>query len=457
MFPDYEIDLVRQSLVKVLNKYKWQLSEEKIDSLVIHALVMLKRTRQNSPIIVKKEEVIPAQQSEEYRMTEAVFDHAQQVLRVTLPESEKVYFTWHLMSCNPSKLPQQDNDPAHQLMDKVLEQLTTQLQIMTMTNFRNDLILMEGLSVHLPSTLHRCRHGLSIRNPMLHEIKKMYPYMFSMVVMALEEVNQNYSIHIPEDEAAYLVLHFQASIERLQKKRETKKKVLIVCELGVGMSHLLQAKLEKSYKGMDITGCIGVRDLEETLNKERVDFILSTRELEVKDPPSLVISPLLKSEDRTKLDQFLQQSSEKAVFSDHLVQWLKRGTARFDVKPLHRYEVIEMLGNELAEKGLVNASFPKHAVVRERTSGTAIGGGVAIPHAPPEDVNESAVALAVLNEPVEWGSELVSVVFLLAISKQDQAKIRPLMHTISRLSTQPEAVQKIIEARSVQELEQVLR
>jgi activator of the mannose operon (transcriptional antiterminator) len=457
LFPDYEVNLVRHSLAKVLGDYKWQLSDEKVESLVIHALVMMKRSRQNSSIIIKDEEINTVRHSQEYSMTESIFKHLQKALSLSLPNSEKVYFTWHLMSCNQENLIQQTDDRTNTLMNNILNQLTTQLQIMTMSDFKNDSILMDGLRVHLPSTVHRVRYGLSIRNPMLYEIKKMYPYMFSMVVMALEEVNKNYSIHIPEDEAAYLVLHFQASIERLQKKRETKKKVLIVCELGVGMSHLLQAKLEQSYKGIDITGCIGVHDLEETLTNHRVDFILSTRELEEKGTPHLVISPLLKAEDRQKLDQFLQKSTENSLFTDKLLEWLRNGVVHFDLDPVHRYEVIEMLGKEMTEKGFVTPGFSHHAVIRERTSGTAIGGGVAIPHAPPEEVNESTVAMAVLKEPIEWGNELVSVVFLLAIAKQDQEKIRPLMHMISRLSTKPELVQKMIDARSVKDLEEVLR
>ncbi|KHE73029.1 BglG family transcription antiterminator [Halobacillus sp. BBL2006] len=457
LFPTYEVDLVRQAITRVLGYYNWQLSDEKVESLVIHALVMMKRSRQNSSIIIKDEEINTVRQSQEYSMTVSIFNNIERVLRLSLPDSEKVYFTWHLMSCNQANLVQQTDDKTNKLMNNILNQLTTQLQIMTMSDFRNDPILMDGLRVHLPSTVHRVRYGLSIRNPMLYEIKKMYPYMFSMVVMALEEVNKNYSIHIPEDEAAYLVLHFQASIERLQKKRETKKKVLIVCELGVGMSHLLQAKLEQSYKGIEISGCIGIRELEETLENQRVDFILSTKELEVKDTPHLVISPLLKAEDRKKLDQFLQKSTEKPVFTDELLEWLRNGVVHFDLNPVHRYEVIEMLGKEMADKGYVTSSFSHHAVTRERTSGTAIGGGIAIPHAPPEEVKESTVAMAVIKEPIEWGNEFVSIVFLLAIAKQDQKKIRPLMHMISRFSTKPELVQKMIDARSVRDLEKVLR
>ncbi|ARI76446.1 BglG family transcription antiterminator [Halobacillus mangrovi] len=456
LFPKYEARLVSRSITRMLEQWNWELSEEKVESLIIHALVMMKRTRQSSSIILTPQEIHKAQQSKEYVMTEDFLAPIETMMKLQLPDSEKTYFTWHLMSCNHNGLADNFNSETNQLTNKILYQLTTQLQIMTMTDFRSDSILMDGLKVHLPPTIHRVQYGLSIRNPMLYEIKKMYPYMFSMIVMALEDVNKTYSIKIPEDEAAYLVLHFQASIERLQKKRETKKRVLIVCELGVGMSHLLQAKLEQSYKGMEIIACIGVRDLDDMMQKQSIDFILSTRELDEQNVPHLVISPLLKAEDRKKLDQFLQQSSQKPLFSNELWELLNNGASHFRVEPMHKYEVIEMLGRDLAERELVTPTFPHRAVMRERTSATAIGGGIAIPHAPPEEVNESCIALAVMKEPIEWANERVSIIFLLAIAKQDQAKIRSLMHMISRMSTKPEVVQQIIKARHIKELEQVI-
>ena len=49
---------------------------------------------------------------------------------------------------------------------------------------------MNGLKVHLYTTMNRLHYGLAVSNPMLAEIKKMYPYMFDRVIMALEEVGE---------------------------------------------------------------------------------------------------------------------------------------------------------------------------------------------------------------------------------------------------------------------------
>src|SRR5699024_4282106 len=120
-----------------------------------------------------------------------------------------------------------------------------------------------------------------------------------------------FHLDIPEDEAAYLVLHFQASIERLEKQREMKKRVLIVCHMGVGMSRLLQAKIEQQYAGIDILDCIGQMELQAYLSQHEVDFIISTVSVDHVSIPSIVVSPLLEANDKARLNQFFQTLESK--------------------------------------------------------------------------------------------------------------------------------------------------
>ncbi|MFG6147841.1 BglG family transcription antiterminator [Halobacillus sp. B23F22_1] len=453
LFPSYEVDVVRQSLRKMQLTFSFQLEDEEIESLLIHALVMMKRTKQRSPIKIDETEKRALVGSLEFEMTEWFFHKVGGVLRLTFPDEEKVYFTWHLISCKrrePSSL-----SPYDDLSKEVVHQLTFQLQIMTMMDFRNDSLLLDGLRIHLESTIHRVRYGLTIRNPMLADIKKMYPYMFSMVVLALEEVNEKYDLNIPEDEAAYLVLHFQAAVERLEKRREASKKVLIVCELGVGMSHLLQAKLEQAYKGMDIVACVRTREIEQVVKEQSIDVIVSTKPLSLTNPPSVVISPLLEAKDKKKLDQFLDQIDQQTpadTRGENLENYVGEDFTFIGVKAEHPYQVIEMIANCLKEKEKVTESFAHRAILRERSSATAIGGGIAIPHAHPDEVYESTIGMAILDKPIEWGKEKVSVVFLLAISQEDQTLIRPLMKVISQISEHPGDVENLMQATTFSEI-----
>ncbi|HLS09392.1 BglG family transcription antiterminator, partial [Lentibacillus sp.] len=434
--------------------YPVNLTDGEFESLLIHALVMIKRTRQRSPILLGKSDDDSSVKLDTYHMTAWLLKRMEEAMSLSFPEDEYVYFTWHLESCRTAHTGLAGK--ADGLVADVVRQMTSQLRRMTMIRFEDDKVLTDGLETHLASALHRIRYGLTIRNPMLSDIKKKYAYMFSMVVLAVEKINEAYDLNIPEDEAAYLVLHFQASIERMQKERLPVKRAVIVCDLGVGMSHLLQAKLEQSYRGIEILASIGEKDLPAFLEKHDTDMIIATTDINSSNVPVIVVSPLLESDDKERLEHFLQSFGQEETNEEEMMTTLKQlvdpDTIYLGMNLEHRFEIVEMLANTLVQKGYAEQRFVHSAMLRERASATAIGGGLAIPHAEPDFVKESVVSLAVLRNPIQWGSEMVSVVFLLAIAKDDQEMTKSLMQTIASISQNPAIVEKLNEAGSIPDI-----
>lgn len=78
--------------------------------------------------------------------------------------------------------------------------------------------------------------------------------------------------------------------------------------------------------------------------------------------------------------------------------------------------------------------YAVHAVLREKMSATNIGAGIAIPHANAKLIKQSAIAIATLKEPLDWGSEKVSLVFMLAVKHEDQNMTKQLFQELSSLS-----------------------
>ncbi|HLR08733.1 MAG TPA: BglG family transcription antiterminator [Bacillota bacterium] len=454
LFPRNEINMVRKLLRDMQNRYHFTMTEGEFESLQIHALIMIKRTRQRSFIFLGDSADTSSAKLETYYMTAWFLKQLEDALGLSFPNDEYVYFTWHLESCRSTYAQKKIHD--HSLVGDVVQRMVSELQQMTLIHFRDDYVLINGLENHLASALHRIRHGLTIRNPMLSNIKKKYPYMFSMVVWAVEKVNDAHDLHIPEDEAAYLVLHFQAAIERMDKERLSTKRAVIVCDLGVGTSHLLQAKLEQSFRDIDILASISQVKLAEFLKKHKVDVVISTSELTGWDVPIIVVSPLLESDDMQRLERFLRAIDQTANNEEqkltNIRSFLDPRFIYLGMHLDHRFKIVESLANDLARCGFAEQKFVHSAMLREKASATAIGGGIAIPHAEPAYVKKSVVSLAILQEPILWGNEMVSVVFLLAISKEDQAKIKPLMQAMSNMSQTPAIVEKLTDATSISDI-----
>jgi activator of the mannose operon, transcriptional antiterminator len=454
LFLPYEITIVKKALQNLQLNYSIAFTDGATESLLVHALIMVKRTRQKSPVFIPDKEKESIYQTKEYQYTGWFLKQLEPIFQLSFPEDERIYFTWHLISSKKRQDLTTDSLVPNDTLVKIITDLTTKLRKLTMINFESDSVLINGLTVHMHSVINRLTYGFPITNPLLSEIKKMYPYMFNMVILALEDLNEKYGLKIPEDEAAYLVLHFQAAIERLEGKRESMKRALIVCHMGIGMSHLLQAKMEQHYKDIHIVNCIGKANVHDFLNNNKVDFIISTVPLERIHVPHIVVSPLLEAKDKDRLNQFFDQLEHKGTGSQenfYLSQLIDKDLIHLKVDKEHRYEVVEMLGNALFQKGFVDEKFTHSALLRERNSATSIGAGIAIPHGNPTMIKKSAIAVAVLSEPLEWGDQMVSLIFMLGISNDNQKQAKGAIKQIASLSEHPSSVQSLVEAKNTHE------
>jgi activator of the mannose operon, transcriptional antiterminator len=454
LFLPYEIMVVKKAMQEMQRTLSIAYTEEAANSLLVHALVMVKRTRQSAAIFVQPSERQEASRRKEYQYAKFLFASLEGVFSMTFPEEERVYFTWHLVSSKRVDEGRQQGMKMDEETANLVQSIIDKMDRLTLMPFGKDVVLANGLAVHMHSVINRIKFGFPITNPLLSNIKKMYPYMFNMVMLALDDVRESCEIEIPEDEAAYIVLHFQASIERLEKKRDKKKKAIIVCHMGIGMSHLLEAKIEQQYQDIEILACIGRAELNGYLQEHSADFIISTIPLEKITEGHIVISPLFGQEDKEKLSQFIKGLDQKQIEHNEnevFTPFLSEELVFFNVKTEHRYEVVEMLGNALFSKGYVSREYIHSAVNRERSSSTAVGGGIAIPHGNPAMVKKTALAVAIMEEPIEWGNERVTLIFMLAIAKQDQGNVRGIIGRISSLSETPLVVHALTGSRDYME------
>lgn len=87
-------------------------------------------------------------------------------------------------------------------------------------------------------------------------------------------------------------------------------------------------------------------------------------------------------------------------------------------------KIIEELADMLEVKGFVRSSedFVRDVYLREEEGETGIGQGVAIPHGKSAAVIETTVAIAVLDQEIEWETldgEGVKVVIMFAVKDSD--------------------------------------
>lgn len=95
--------------------------------------------------------------------------------------------------------------------------------------------LSENLYITLADHLHfaiaRAKEHITLKNPLIWEVKKFYPVEYEIGLDMVAKVNQTFDLSIEEDEAASIALHFVNAQKNGQKLGQTIKIAQLLQEL----------------------------------------------------------------------------------------------------------------------------------------------------------------------------------------------------------------------------------
>lgn len=387
------------------------LHEEQMRRLVLHILIMIHRLKKNRMIQSDNLNGI----SVDNKLLE-LMKTLEINLSIKIPETELNYLMLHL----PNKLYQNKIEEDEYVL-KFITKLIEEMKQESMIDFSNDQTLIDGLITHMRTSLFNIENNININNPLLFEIKTKYPFIYSSIVNALDNMKLKNNKNMPEAEMAYLTLHFQAAYERMKKTR--KKRVMIVCHLGIGISQMLKVRIEKKFTSLDVIGISSLDDFMNFQNKENIDLVITTIDLHEENLEVIKVSPLLNNEDEIKLNAYFEKSSKQnkmSIDKSRMLDFISPFTIYKLDKVIDKYKLIEYVGKRLVENAYTTKEYVKSVSNREFISSTCIGHGIAIPHGNSELVNTSTISVVSIKEPIIWGEEYVDLVFFIALTEKDK-------------------------------------
>lgn len=292
--------------------------------------------------------------------------------------------------------------------------------------------LEEDIIVHLYQLILRVEARTTIVNPLLSEIKQKYPALYGTVWFALNDFHKSHKIGISEDEVSFVVIHFQAAIERTKKL----SKILFVCPNGIGTSSFVSAKIRRILPDIDSIETTSMLNLK-SLDLSDVDFIISTIDIEEPRKPVVRISPMVTTRDMKRIMNYYidlvidnekyqietRNLSEKtkSLFSENIYFGdfqTKEEALQFLIKKIY-------FSNEDKKSEFTHSLYE-----REEIQSTYLGNGFAIPHGNPKLIEETSISIIILDKSIPWGNQKVDVIVLLIIREDDVKEIEPVMKLV---------------------------
>lgn len=434
--------ILREELLKEKIEYHKELS-----SVDIHIYFMLERMWQDETVLLSQEEHEFVEDTLAQKLSSRLLAKLADVYPVMFSPNEINYLALRLTSLLPKEAHQEPSKETNDLAIHLIQRVS---QLMT-TDLSQDTTLKQNLMAHLSSTYFRVNHGFSISNPLTKEILGAYTHLFLVIQMVLEEFLVGKELYIPQEEIAYLTVHFQAAFERKKKQREPKHfEAILVSQYTRSMATFLEARLNREIPELSIQQVIEYQGM---LQKDLppVDFILSTLPLEEATVPVVLISPMITEEDLAGILKYMlehQPIQTKKQFD------FPRFTSPFLVYPQIAYqnvqELLTFLGQGLVENNYVNPEFTTSLIERESRSSTRVAPLIALPHGNPALVVSSTISIATLKEPMDWHGEKVQLVLLLAVRNEElkDPQFKKLFSLLQYLERNPAVLKSILEERN---------
>ena len=333
-----------------------------------------------------------------------------------------------------------NDDKNKEKIIRAIKKFCKNLKIATSIDLSQDEIFETCLYNHINSIYKKMNLGINQYGVLPIDIRIKYPYAYELGKIAKKTIEEELGLKLDDEEISNIAVHVGGAIERSEHNQKKKVfKVIIVFVSGIGTSMLVKNKLEYLFEGkIEIVKIIPAY-LIDYINVMEVDFIISTVDIKCERVPVITVSPLLNDNEVKIIEKFMKTGKMyKEVETRDLFD---RNLFFTDLDFNTKEEVIEYMGSQLVNQGVIDDEMKKSFFDREKIATTEIGHMVALPHGANGKILKNKIAVGILKNPIHWTLDDVRLVLILAIDKDEIFDYEKLFSTIYK---QVGSVSKVI-------------
>lgn len=370
---------------------------------------------------------------------------------------------------------------------ELVERITSRFELLAGIRFKNRGQVIKQLYSHFRPTYYRLFFKLPIINSLYKKVKDEYEELFHIVEETLKPIEALFESEIPEEEIAFLTVHFAALISENEEYHIRQKIAVIVCPNGIGSSSIVYTELKSTFPEFVFLGPIETNEVFSM--EDSFDVVFTTVpniRLYSLHKPVYVVNPIMSTTEKYNLirqvytevgslsfrlpsvekimnivsknaviknknqleselydyligsDNFIAQNQNSTV---NLVDLLDLDTIQLRAKARDWEEAIYIAALPLLKKKCIKREYIEKIIQTIRLEGPymLITKHVALPHARPEDgALKLAMSITTLQNPITIGnSENNPVKYIFTLSAIDQkSHINAMAELVSLLDNQ---------------------
>lgn len=454
------LDKIAKIVDTAVDEFDFQINSLTYQNLLVHISIALMRIQEGNyvPVDLGANSCICDDRVAD--VAAGIAARIKDELGVELPESERSYIAIHLAG----KEMIADSDTALEgkegeetglvISEEVWSVVTQMLEVVWKSfryDFRDDLELRMNLARHIVPLVVRLRYHLHIDNPILTDIRRRYPLAYSMALDSSAVLAEHYGATLSENEVGFIAMAFALSLER-HRTELPKKNILVVCASGRGSARMLEYRYRQEFGAyVDSIQTCDVAHVSKA-DFSKIDYVFTTvplrealpvpvRQIEFffDDAEVREVRRLLSTREPDALDPSFAARFSKQLFFAHKTFASKK-------------EALVFLCKQMEGTGRVAENFSELVMRREDCVATSFGNEVAMPHPLEPVCDRSFAAVALLDEPLDWGNGSVKAIFMVAISTEDNDELGGMFDVLAEAFNDADGISKLMQEQSYEAL-----
>lgn len=455
--PNYDLHRVRKIVTDCLKQYEYFIDDFSLLNFVLHIAITMERNHLNTTHVNLNKQITQ-------KTTNPHIDDIIRKITLEIENSYDVKFSsadcydlsllimTRVIDIDPDTI---GSSKLEEIVGHDVLELVNYIQQRTLNDFlinlnRHDFTVR--FSLHIRNLFIRIENDIKLRNPQMLNIKTSFPFIYDISVYIANIINSKMNVIVSEDEIAYIALHIGVLIEE-QKALENKVKAIILNPQYFANSLNILKKCIKIFNDSLIISEV-ISDESEIKDHVDFDILISTiPTTRIIDKPTIIVSEYVDNSDVAQI----------ALAIDHALKYKKVMRIETKLKTMFSEEcfainntfnnendAIISMSNQLLKKGYVDETFKQKLFDREAISSSAFG-NIAMPHPLEMCSKRSIIAVSIHQKPIQWNSNSVNFIFMLAIHEEDRIIFKDIFDFITDTISNDKKLASLLHVKSFDE------
>lgn len=324
-FEDISLRDIRIFIKRIEKHLNTVISDEAYKVLEFYLMISIKRLQKELPIDNREENERFLKKTKEYNMLVRELKHFENNFNIQFNDSETLLLTELFLGSHSYNFNTSFYENWIEIevsVNEMIKEVGNSIGI----DLSNDKILLDGLLNHLKPAIYRIKNEIVLENEISAEAKLLYEELFENVkVVCSKHLEPYINKEVPDEEVAFLTIHFRIAIDRKANVAKETKNVVLVCGFGYGSSKLLSQKLLERYD-VNVLDVVPYHKFLEIENYDDIDLIISTLDVDRQTEypfPIIKVNPIFSKNDRKKLEEYGLTEVKKKISLCKLIEVIK--------------------------------------------------------------------------------------------------------------------------------------